>query len=277
MRNIMSMFPTETLLLHKQNGSIIEVTALVDRESIFCDAVNVVVEDGDIYERTLPNGIKEYFRVLDSGFYKGQGDIPDNYQSKVEKISESIVVQSLNKITEELQPLKIFISHSSNDSDYIDALVNLFEAIGLHEDEIICSSIPPYCIPLDNNVYAWLVNEFQHSNLHIIYALSSNYYSSPASLNEMGAAWALKHKWTGILLPGFSFSDVAGCIDPMQIQIKLDENKTILFHRLNELKDNLVSEFGLRPISPTLWERKRDAFMDKIISVSNKRAKKEDE
>lgn len=67
---------------------------------------------------------------------------------------------------------KIFISHSSKDADYVEVFVDLLETLGLQEDEIICSSIPPYCIPLDNKVYDWLVNEFQRSDLHIIYALS---------------------------------------------------------------------------------------------------------
>lgn len=150
----------------------------------------------------------------------------------------------------------IFISHSTKDKDYVGAIVNLLESIGLHEDEIICSSIPPYCIPLDNNVYNWLVNKFQNSTLHMLFVLSKPYYSSAACLNEMGAAWATKHKWTAMLLPGFEFREISGCIDPMQISIKLDdEDKDTLTHRLNELKDNLTKEFNLRPISSSLWEK----------------------
>lgn len=56
--------------------------------------------------------------------------------------------------------------------------------------------------------YEWLIDEFQHSDLHVVYILSKDYYSSAASLNEMGAAWEMKHKWTGILLPGFQFNQL---------------------------------------------------------------------
>ena len=101
--------------------------------------------------------------------------------------------------------------------------MNLLESLGFREDEIICSSIPPYCVPLDNNVYDWLLNEFQHCDLHMIFALSRTYYSRPVCLNEMGAAWAMKHKWTAILLPGFGFNEIAGCIDPAQVSIKLEK------------------------------------------------------
>ncbi len=167
---------------------------------------------------------------------------------------------------------KLFISHSSKDADYIEVLVSLFETLGLREDEIICSSIPPYCIPLDKKVYDWLVNEFQRSDLHMVFALSCNYYESAACLNEMGAAWAMKHSWTGILMPGFDFAEIRGCIDTTQISIKLDDkDQRTLNYRLDELKNNLTSEFDLRPMSPTVWERKREDFLNRITEIAKKR------
>lgn len=172
------------------------------------------------------------------------------------------------------RPHKLFISHSSKDADYVEAFVGLLEILGLRDEEIICSSVPPYCIPLGNKVYEWLVNEFQNSDLHVIYAFSKDYYSSTASLNEMGAAWAMKHKWTGVLLPGFQFNQLDGCIDKTQIAIKLDDsdNRTLKF-RLSEFKDELTKEFNLRPMSEATWERQRDGFLDRISTITEARAK----
>lgn len=163
---------------------------------------------------------------------------------------------------------KIFISHSSKDIDYVVKFVDLLENIGLKEQEIICSSVPPYCIPLRNKVYDWLVDKFQNYELHVIYMLSHNYYNSAASLNEMGAAWAMKQDWTAILLPGFGFEEIRGCIDSTQIGIKLDDaDSSALKFRLEELKNVLTSEFGLRSLSNTVWERKRDKFLDEISII----------
>lgn len=179
----------------------------------------------------------------------------------------------LAKMKEAEKPRVIFISHAHKDKEYIGAFVNLLESLGLREDDIICSSIPPYCVPLDNNIYDWLLRAFQTCNLHMIFALSKSYYASAASLNEMGAAWAMKHKWTGVLLPGFSFSDISGCIDPAQISIKLDdEDRDTLNFRLGELKDNIVEEFGLRPLSPALWERKRNEFLNRVSAITTQKA-----
>lgn len=186
--------------------------------------------------------------------------------------------KEIENMVEEDKIKKVFISHSTKDKDYIEAFVELLEDIGLKENEIVCSSIPPYCIPLDNGVYEWLVNQFQEHDLHVIYALSENYYSSVASMNEMGAAWVMKHKWTGILMPGFSFNKIDGCIDKTQIGIKLDDSdKQTLKYRLSELKNSLIKEFNLDNMSELRWERKRDKFLDEISEIVKKRARDEND
>ena len=177
----------------------------------------------------------------------------------------------------EKKEIKVFISHSSKDVEYIKEFVNLLEDIGLSEDDIVCSSIPPYCIPLNKNVYEWLVDKFQNYDLHVIYMLSNNYYESAVCLNEMGAAWAMKQEWTGILLPEFDFKDIHGCIDKNQISIKLDDTDVLtLKHRLGELKDMIIKEFDMKTMSSSRWERKRDEFLDKISGMYSEKDKAEE-
>lgn len=173
---------------------------------------------------------------------------------------------------------KLFISHSSKDADYVEVFVGLLEVLGLRFEDIICSSVPPYCIPLGNKMYDWLVNEFQRSELHVVYIFSKDYYASTASLNEMGAAWAMKHKWTGILLPGFQFSQLDGCIDTTQVSIKLDDAdiRTLKF-RIGEFKNEIIKEFNLRSMSEAIWERHRDDFLDEIATIAEKRLRKNEE
>lgn len=89
MRSILSSFPTEKVKLIKKEGSVFEnIQALVQTGKIFIEDTSVSIEEEDIIERTLPNGTKERFVVLDRGFYKGMHGIPDNYQIKVEKESK---------------------------------------------------------------------------------------------------------------------------------------------------------------------------------------------
>ncbi len=237
---------------------------LVEPSEIQSDDVTVPIAPNDYFERNLPNGIIEYYKVIDPGFYKGMQDIPDHYQTKVQRIATPIVYKTEDDSS---LPRMIFISHSSKDKEYTKAFVDLLFGIGLNEDDIVCSSYPGLGVPLRASVYEWLVEKFQECDLHVFYFLSHNYYKSAASLNEMGAAWALKQKWDGILLPGFSFAEITGCIDPSQIGIKLDGDIDELKHRLGELKDDIVEEFGLRAVSATRWEKIRTEFIDTIQKI----------
>ena len=118
-----------------------------------------------------------------------------------------------------------------------------------------------------DQLYDWLAERFNEYDLHVVFLLSHNYYQSPASLNEMGAAWVMKKKWDGILLPGFSLSDILGCIDSSHIVMILDGDLDELKHRLFELKDDVINEFGLRDVSSTRWERIRDSFISEISVI----------
>ena len=266
--SLLSDLHNEILTLHKQNGEIKEIKANVQQKTIFSNDTFVNIEEDDILERNLPNGSKEYFLIKDRGFHKGVRSFPEHYQIKYIKITKEKMDQLLNKSKKEEKPIKPFISHSSKNKDYVKAFVEFLEDIGLRKN-IICSSISDYSIPLNKNIYDWLRSEFQNSNLHVIYLLSKEYYDSPACLNEMGASWVLRHKWTSILLPKFDFSQIEGCIDKNQISIKLDDtDKDLLNLRLEELKNDIIEEFKLSEFNSSYWERKRNEFLSKITEIS---------
>ena len=83
------VFPTEKVNLFKKNGKIIEnIEALIQEKKIFIDDTTISINEEDIIERILPNGDVEKYRVIDRGFYKGMGAIPDSYQITTEKLSK---------------------------------------------------------------------------------------------------------------------------------------------------------------------------------------------
>lgn len=111
--------------------------------------------------------------------------------------------------------------------------------IGLKPEDIICSSVSGCSIPLNEDIYEFLRQQFQKQSLHVLFILSDNYYNSPASLNEMGAAWVVQACYTSILLPGFTFESIRGAINPRKIAIKLDSSEYDLKEKLGQLKDKL--------------------------------------
>lgn len=162
------------------------------------------------------------------------------------------------------KPPKIFISHSSVDIFYIKTLVLLFEQMGIKPESLFCSSDSTYGVPLGRDIYEYLKEQFNCFNIHVIFVLSENYYSSPAALNEMGAAWILQNKKTTILLPGFNHNDIKGVVNRNTIYIKLDDDIRALKSRLNEFYDNIMLEFGLQKLASSKWEQYRDDFIDRV-------------
>ena len=112
--------------------------------------------------------------------------------------------------------------------------------------------------------------QFLLCDLRVLFVLSQNYYKSAACLNEMGAAWVTRASDTLILLPGFTFSDIRGCIDSRKIGICFDCEDDELRHRLNELKETLTKEHALIDVTQIRWERYRDSFINKIRKISEK-------
>lgn len=162
----------------------------------------------------------------------------------------------------------IFISHSSKDKSYVEHIVSLFDDMGLTDEQIFCSSIPGYDIPLGKTIFEYLLELFREYDLHIIFVHSANYYQSPVSLNEMGAAWVLKNTFTSILLPTFDFSDMKGVVNNANISIKLDNAEDEVKDKLNELYDQIVLEFGLKKKASVIWEKKRDSFISAVNAIN---------
>ncbi|ROR28082.1 TIR domain-containing protein [Mobilisporobacter senegalensis] len=207
------------------------------------------------------NGWKDeqYFNELAGGLIAVSKNIDKYYASPLSTSNKTEEVQTVNQ-----KSPKIFISHSSLDKDYVSKLIELFDGIGLNEQQVFCSSITGYDIPLNEDIYEYLKQQFQNHELHVIFILSDNYYDSVACMNEMGASWILQNKYTTILLPGFEFKEIKGAINPRQIGLKLDNELTDVKNKLGQLKDSIIEEFGLTRINDVRWEEKRNEFINAI-------------
>ena len=219
--------------------------------------------------------IKQFEQDLDLSKLKKEIEIntfisKGNYIPIIERDLKSIEIQmglfnnknnKSEKGTIMEKPIKIFISHSSKDIEYTKALVELLEGIGVEEKQIFCSSLREYGVTVGENICERLKSEFNSFDLWVFFMLSHNYYSSPISLNEMGAAWVLQKKYLSFLLPGFNFEDIEGVINSNKVGIQLESSEVKAM--LNDLKDKVCETFNCT-ISYNKWERLRDAFIDKV-------------
>lgn len=229
----------------------------------------------EIHERTHNKFIRDTLVLLKQGFNGWKDEQSYNelcgsllaIQKNINKYypaeNNSVQDDEGEQVMSQKSP-KIFISHASKDKDYVSCIVKLLEYIGLRQEQLFCSSVPGYGIPLDEDIYDYLRQQFQEYDLHVILVLSDNYYQSVACMNEMGAAWVLRNDYTTILLPGFEFKKIEGAINPRKIALKLDGDSDDVKEKLGQLKDKLSKEFGLLPLPEVRWEKQRDEFISVI-------------
>ena len=163
-----------------------------------------------------------------------------------------------NKQEDGKTPL-VFISHSSKDKDFVEALVSLLESLGFDNTNLFCSSIPDYWIGLSQDILDSLYKLFVDHELFVIFIQSPRYFESPISLNEMGAAWVLKTKYCSILTKDMKSEEMKGVVNSNTIFIKVDTPEAS--SRMSELKNQLTELFGLSPMLESTWERKRNMFL----------------
>ncbi len=176
---------------------------------------------------------------------------------KADNLKHQIKTPSKNELKEG-KPL-VFISHSSKDKDFVEALVSLLESLGFDNTNLFCSSIPDYWIGLSQDILDSLHKLFVNHSLFVIFVQSPRYYESPISLNEMGAAWVLKTNYCSILTKDMQKDNMKGVVGPNTIYIKVDTPDAPA--RMNELKNQLTEIFELSSMTESTWERKRNIFL----------------
>lgn len=173
MRSMMSGFPTEKVSIIKRDMRVIEnVEALVDRKKIFVDDSSLNIEEGDIIERVLPSGVKEQFRVIDRGFYKGAHGIPDHYQIQVERVSDYIKfsqgqvineyhIDNAEKVNIHSTDNSTTVNINANDISLMETLKKL--ANGLENEQEIVKSVEDMKMNIGKKSFAEKYNAFIQS------------------------------------------------------------------------------------------------------------------
>jgi len=153
---------------------------------------------------------------------------------------------------------KVFISHSSQDTPFVEELIEILECVGLTAESIFCSSFAGYGVNFGENFLDKIKNELNNDTL-VLFVLSRKFYASPVCLCEMGATWIQTKDHIPILIPPFDFSDVKGVI-PLTHGFKLNEPP-----QLNLFKKKIESMFHVAaPLNDAAWERKRDRIVGRL-------------
>ncbi len=141
---------------------------------------------------------------------------------------------------------KIFISHSSKNKKYGDALRKYIIGLGVENKNLIYTSHQLNKIPLGEDIYKYLRSNINNKNILAIILLSDDYFESIACLSEMGGIWVTDIEYINVYLPDFNFQNPKYTQSPIDIKkmgIDLGNNKCCI--DLIELKDKIINKFNL--------------------------------
>ena len=156
---------------------------------------------------------------------------------------------------------KIFISHASKDSNVVEEIIEMLEAIGLESNQIFCTSFEGYGIDLGESFLDAIKSELSSDSM-VLFVLSENFYKSPVCMCEMGASWVLSKEHIPVVVPPLTYADIQGVIPLTQGLVLTDT------HKLNSFKEKIESVFNIEnKLSFSTWERKRDRICSRIVKA----------
>jgi len=159
----------------------------------------------------------------------------------------------------------IFLSHSSADSKYGNALRDYIIGLGIKNEQLIYTSHPQHKIPLDANIFDYLRSNI-NQKIFMIILWSNDYMESPACLCEMGAAWLIQCDYTNVFVPSFNFKNpkFQECaVDTQRMGAVLNGDRSCKA-KMIELKDKITSLFNLTVLETTTLFL-IDTFIEAII------------
>ena len=146
---------------------------------------------------------------------------------------------------------KIFISHSSDDEDIGEILVEALIKMGIKTQDLFFSSQYRTGVKLGKDFSAVVRDSLNDAEL-VILLLTDSFYQSEYCLNEMGAVWASQKDFIPILLGGLTHEDMKGFIDRRYIAIKpSNKNYYKIFEELKRFSKNELSDEMIEPIFKT--------------------------
>ena len=116
-------------VMHSTGEEHNNIPASVQKNKVFIQQSDILIEAGDFIERKMSNGGVELYEVIDPGFHEGLGSIPAGYQMVVKKSDgkkESQIITNPNASNP-----KVFVVHGHDELAKV-TLARFIEQIGLN-------------------------------------------------------------------------------------------------------------------------------------------------
>src|ERR1700688_1595779 len=204
-------------------------------------------------------------KVLE-GFGRPTEELITAYESKQGTPADTEACDTLHDMPTK-QPvthrgLSIFISHSSKDADLALALIDLLKAgLGLMSDQIRCSSVDGYRLPVGVNTEGKLREEVNAAKV-VVGLITPSSLASYYVMFELGARWGA-NLFLAPLLAGVKASELSG---PLGLLNALSANNEAQLHQLLE---DISKHLGLRLQPAASYVRHVSAVKGFVDAIAN--------
>jgi hypothetical protein len=156
----------------------------------------------------------------------------------------------------------IFISHSSNDAELAQLLVDLLRtALNIPSKEIRCTSIDGYRLPGGADVDSQIKSEILQSTT-LIGLISEKSFDSAYVLFELGARWGTGKNLIPLLAPGMNPDELKGPIIGYNA-LSCNSNS-----QLHQLVEDVAKQLDLESENPSSYQNKIDTILKFAKSTS---------
>ena len=168
-----------------------------------------------------------------------------DYLSELER---SIAPLQQNRSTQNV--IRIFLSHSSADTDLAAAIIDLLrDALSLPPQSIRCTSVDGYRLPSGANTNEQLRLEIHESETFIA-LLTKASITSTYVLFELGARWGAGRHWSLVLGGGLRGSDLR---DPLKAHNALDASSEA---QIDQFISELAAALTIQITARAAWGAK---------------------
>jgi len=174
----------------------------------------------------------------------------------------SVDEDSLNETI--LEPPKIFISHSSDDKELAELIVDLLRsALTLPAENIRCTSVEGHRLPGGADTKEQLRKEILGAS-SLIGLISLSSFNSVYVLFELGARWGAQKNLIPLLVPGTEASVLEGPISDFNA-LSCDSNS-----QLQQLIIDVSNQIQSSPEPPNVYQKKIERILRYTVrSVPN--------
>lgn len=155
----------------------------------------------------------------------------------------------VDKNHEPMSSLRLFISHSSKDVEYVEALINLLRSgLNLPAEQIRCTSVDGFRLPAGADAKVTLRREI-HASEAFIGVVSKHSLQSQYVMFELGARWGAGKHLIPLLAPGTKVQDLSGPI------ADLNALQGYSAAQLQQLVQDLADALNITPSKPAAYQR----------------------